>query len=67
MKGNGDDAIAGDVLVIQPYKGGNPHGHIAMYDGEDWVSDFVHTDLWGGPGYRKATPDIEILRYSKTK
>lgn len=67
VKGTGEDAIAGDVAVIQPYKGGSPHGHIAMYDGEDWVSDFVQTDMWGGPGYRKAKPDFEILRYSKAK
>jgi hypothetical protein len=65
VKLDGYDPIAGDVVVIQPYKGGSPHGHIAMYDGDDWISDFQQTDMWGGPGYRKAQPSYEILRFTK--
>ncbi len=52
----------GDVAVIQPYSGGDPNGHIAMYDGTQWVSDFAQRDLWGGPGYRKHKPDCVIYR-----
>src|SRR3954464_15357338 len=31
---------AGDIVVIQPCVGGNPAGHIAMYSGTEWISDF---------------------------
>lgn len=33
--------ISGDVAVIQPYAGGNGIGHMTMYDGTQWISDFV--------------------------
>jgi len=52
----------GDVVVIQNYKDGDVNGHIAMYDGAIWVSDFKQRDMWGGPGYRKNTPSYEVLR-----
>ena len=48
--------------MIQPYKGGDPNGHITMYDGEDWLSDFVQRDMWGGPGYRENKPNCIIYR-----
>lgn len=43
----------GDIRVWQPYSGGNPNGHIHMFNGSAWVSDFVEPNL-GGPsaGYR---------------
>jgi type VI secretion system secreted protein VgrG len=52
----------GDVVVIQPYTGGSVHGHIAMYDGSQWISDFKQRDMWGGPGYRKHQPAYEVFR-----
>ncbi|MDC0711407.1 hypothetical protein POL68_23250 [Stigmatella sp. ncwal1] len=52
----------GDVAVIQPYPGGSAAGHIAMYDGTQWVSDFRQRDMWGGPGYRREQPPYEIYR-----
>ncbi len=52
----------GDVVVLQPYPTGNPAGHIAMFDGTQWVSDFKQRDIWAGPGYRAATPPIAIFR-----
>jgi uncharacterized Zn-binding protein involved in type VI secretion len=52
----------GDVVVIQPYKGGSVHGHIAMYDGQQWVSDFKQKDMWGGSGYRNNQPPHQIYR-----
>jgi type VI secretion system secreted protein VgrG len=56
-------ATKGDVVVLQAYKGGSAHGHIAIYSGSNWVSDFVQRDLWGGPGYRKAQPAKQVYRY----
>jgi type VI secretion system secreted protein VgrG len=52
----------GDIVVIQNYKGGDTNGHIAMYDGKQWVSDFKQRDMWGGPGYRKFAPSYEVYR-----
>jgi type VI secretion system secreted protein VgrG len=54
--------LKGDIVVIQSYQGGDPHGHIAMYNGTQWVSDFKQRDMWGGPGYRKNTPNYEVFR-----
>jgi hypothetical protein len=53
---------AGDVVVIQNYTGGSTAGHIAMYNGTRWVSDFAQTDFWGGPGYRTAQPAHTFYR-----
>ncbi len=64
---------AGDIVVIQnypagvdqsgkPYDASNPAGHIAMYDGAQWVSDFVQRDMWGGPGMRAVQPNFVIYR-----
>ncbi|EEF3390352.1 hypothetical protein Q8D36_003040 [Salmonella enterica] len=52
----------GDVIIIQPYAGGNPSGHMAIYDGADWYSDFKQRDMWAGPGYRAARPSYTIYR-----
>jgi hypothetical protein len=52
----------GDVVVIQPYSGGSPSGHAAIYNGQNWVSEFVQRDFWGGPGYRTNTPAHEFYR-----
>lgn len=54
--------MKGDVVVIQPYQGGNKSGHIAAYDGKNWVSDFVQRDFWSGGGYRKNKPDHAFYR-----
>lgn len=52
----------GDVIIIQPYAGGNPSGHMAIYDGAEWYSDFKQRDMWAGPGYRAARPSYTIYR-----
>ncbi|MBC7953993.1 MAG: hypothetical protein H7Z12_19510 [Rhodospirillaceae bacterium] len=52
----------GDVVVIQPYLGGNENGHIAMYDGTKWISAFNQRDMWSGPGYRENKPPSQIYR-----
>ncbi|MDN4235656.1 NlpC/P60 family protein, partial [Citrobacter freundii] len=49
---------AGDVVVIQPYEGGNPSGHMAIFDGQAWYSDFRQRDMWAGPGYRAGLAPI---------
>lgn len=39
---------AGDVIIIQPYEGGNPSGHMALFDGQEWYSDL--DNVIGGRG-----------------
>lgn len=58
----GSTLIAGDVAVIQPYPGGNGIGHMTMYDGTQWISDFVQKSMCPGPGYRKMQPSFKIYR-----
>ena len=42
----------GDIVIHQPYEGGNTSGHMAGYDGKQWISDYRQQDIWGGDGYR---------------
>ncbi|MBR8719832.1 hypothetical protein IX307_001058 [Bacteroides pyogenes] len=53
---------AGDIVVFEALSG-HPHGHIAMYNGQQWISDFVQRDMYGGSAYRN-NPNTEytILR-----
>lgn len=60
--GPGQAVREGDIVVIQPYEGGNAAGHIAIYDGSTWYSDFRQIDMWAGPGYRTYTPSHKIYR-----
>lgn len=43
-------------------KTGIPYGHIQMYNGSIWISDFKQGDFWPGKGYRKHQPHYEIFR-----
>ena len=54
--------IRGDVAVIQPYDGGDLSGHIMMYDGGQWISDFRQADFWPDANYRKYAPPYSIFR-----
>jgi len=54
--------IKGDVVVIQPYEGGNRSGHIAAFDGRIWISDFRQRNFWSGHNYRKKRPSHAFYR-----
>ena len=41
----------GDIIVLEAVAG-HPHGHIAMFTGGEWISDFIQRDMWGGSAYR---------------
>lgn len=58
---------AGDIAVIPNVAGGRPEGHIAMYTGREWISDFKQRDMWGGPRYRHAEPDVAIYRFLESQ
>jgi hypothetical protein len=54
---------AGDVGIVQPIPG-HPHGHMAMFDGKYWISDFVQKHgIYPGQSYRTAKPPYSIYRY----
>jgi hypothetical protein len=53
---------AGDVAVMQPASH-NPDGHMSMYNGKIWVSDFRQRDFWPGNAYRNERPSFVIYRY----
>jgi hypothetical protein len=54
--------IRGDVMVMEPHTGSTA-GHVAGYDGQKWVSDFVQRDFWAGPAYRNQTPRPKYAVY----
>jgi hypothetical protein len=55
--------LPGDVGIVQPIPS-HPFGHMAMYDGTDWVSDFRQFHgLYPGAAYRAADPPFTIYRY----
>ncbi len=58
----GDDVLPGDIVVIQSPNAKHPDGHIAMYDGTRWISDFYQNDFWGGPTYRLDQPSHKFYR-----
>lgn len=73
--GTGAPYKKGDIAVIDGFlknaadgiKKDHSDGHLAMYSGTQWVSDFKQTGISPYPGsdYEKAKPKIVIYRYSK--
>jgi hypothetical protein len=55
--------LKGDIRVFQSYPGGGVHGHINMYNGNQWISDFRENGFWPGPGYREYKPSFGIFRW----
>ena len=53
----------GDIRVFQPYTGGDPVGHVDMFDGSQWVSDFKETNFWPSAKYKKYHPSYQIFRW----
>ncbi|MGP1350611.1 MAG: RHS repeat-associated core domain-containing protein [Hoylesella marshii] len=55
--------IKGDIRVFQNYPSGSPHGHIDMYNGIKWVSDFIEQGDYPGRGYRIHHTPFNIFRW----
>ncbi len=56
----------GDIAVFEAFQGKtkyHQYGHIQMYNGEKWVSDFVQRDFWAGYDYRTYQPNYSIYRW----
>jgi hypothetical protein len=64
--------LKGDIAVMNGPLGGRtcntgiggPCGHIQMYNGEKWLSDFFQTrKFWPGSAYENTTPQLEFKIY----
>lgn len=56
----------GDVAVFEAFQGEKKRhkwGHVQMYNGIQWVSDFKQNGFWAGSDYRKAKPAYTVLRW----
>ena len=58
--------VKGDIIVIKPpqNQSEHEHGHIAMYNGKKWISDFTQRDMYGGSIYRKKGTEYYLFRRS---
>jgi hypothetical protein len=55
--------IKGDVCVFQPCKGTSAAGHIQMFTGDRWCSDFLQKNkFWPGSHYEKGPASYAIYR-----
>ncbi|MFL6630163.1 MAG: CHAP domain-containing protein [Burkholderiaceae bacterium] len=62
---DGTSYLAGDVAIIQPIPG-HPHGHMTMFDGKSWISDFKQLHgLYPGASYRTIKPPFKVYRYAR--
>ena len=57
----GEKLQRGDVVVFQAIKG-HKDGHVAMFDGKKWISDFRQSDIYAGPGYRNIRAPYVLYR-----
>nr|WP_049007306.1 hypothetical protein [Enterobacter cloacae] len=57
-----DQPHAGDVAVIQNIVG-HDSGHVCIYDGQQWISDFVQRTMYPGQAYRNIQPHYELFRH----
>lgn len=59
--GDKDDLKVGDIVVFQPTRG-RRFGHIAMWNGRQWVSDFRQRSIVVHSDYRKEGSGYDIFR-----
>lgn len=57
-----DQPHVGDVAVIQNIVG-HDSGHVCIYDGQRWISDFVQRTMYPGQDYRNIQPHYELFRH----
>lgn len=58
---NVNDKKVGDIVVFQPI-GKRYFGHIAMWNGSQWVSDFKQRNIIVHSDYRNDSCEFAILR-----
>lgn len=60
---DGAEPQAGDVAVIQSPGDRNPRGHMAMFDGKDWISDYNQKgEFYPGRAYSAKKPPYVMYR-----
>ena len=58
----------GDIIVMRPFMGKKKFhysGHIQMWNGSQWVSDFKQNALYAGSDYKERRPKYVILRFKR--
>ncbi|WP_261640836.1 CHAP domain-containing protein [Erwinia mallotivora] len=53
----------GDIAVIQAIPG-HPYGHACIYDGRQWISDFIQRTMYPGQSYRNLHPSYAVYRHN---
>ena len=59
--GKTEEREVGDIVVFQPI-GGRKYGHIAIWNGKQWISDFKQRNLIVHSDYLKEGADYTIYR-----
>ncbi len=55
----------GDIIVMQSYEGAKSiYGHIEMYNGSEWVSDFKQDNLYPSRAYKANDAKYKIYRWN---
>ena len=57
----GEKPQKGDVVVFQPV-GGHPDGHVAMFDGKQWISDYKQDSIYAASPYKNGAPYVIYRR-----
>ena len=57
----GEKPQRGDVVVFQAIKG-HKDGHVAMFDGKQWISDFKQDSIYAATDYQKVDAPYVIYR-----
>jgi hypothetical protein len=56
--------VKGDIIVMQSFQGASdPFGHIEMYSGTKWISDFIQDDLYPGSKFKENKAEYHIYRW----
>ena len=56
-----EELMVGDIVVFQPI-GGRKFGHIAIWDGRQWVSDFKQRSIFVHKDYTQKECEYAIFR-----
>ena len=57
----GEKPQKGDVVVFQPVEG-HPDGHVAMFDGKQWISDYKQDSIYAASPYKNGAPYVIYRR-----
>jgi len=62
---NPEELQKGDIMIFQPHSSPEKAGHIQMWDGEKWGSDFKQPadDFWPSRAYKQNNAKFEFFRY----